>query len=81
MLAAAYAIDLRGIHADRIGAHAVRVGGNDLKQVLPRVGRYPVTCQGQAGLATGEVEIRETCLIVDSPVADTATSIIFEHAT
>jgi riboflavin kinase / FMN adenylyltransferase len=81
MLAAAYAIDLRGVRADRSGAHAIRVGRNELKQVLPRVGRYPVTCQGETGLAAGEVEIRETCLILDSPVADTATSIIFEHAT
>jgi riboflavin kinase / FMN adenylyltransferase len=80
MLAAAYAIDLRGAHADRIGAHAIRVGGKELKQVLPRVGTYPVTCQGEAGPAPGEVEIRETCLILDSPVADTATSIIFELA-
>jgi riboflavin kinase / FMN adenylyltransferase len=81
MLGAAYTIDLRGLRADRIGARAVRVGRNDLKQVLPQAGRYPVTCQGKSGHAPGEVEIRETCLILDSKVADGATSIIFEHAT
>ncbi len=81
MLAAAYAIDLRGVHVDRAGAHAVRVGAGELKQVLPRVGRYAVTCAGDTGRAPGEIEIRETSVIIDSPVADSATSVIFGHAT
>jgi riboflavin kinase/FMN adenylyltransferase len=81
MLAAAYAVDLRGLRADRLGEHAIRVGAHELRQVLPRAGKYPVTCQGETGPAPGEVEIRETCLILDSPAAHGAASIIFEHAT
>ena len=81
MLAAAYSIDLRGIHVDRIGADALRVARGDMKQVLPGVGRYPVTYDGKGGLSHGEIEIRESHLILDSSVPDGTTTVIFEHAT
>ena len=81
MLAAPYSLDLGGVHVDRIGTHAVRVARSDVKQVLPRDGRYRVTCNGETGPAEGEIEIRESVLTLDSPAPDGTTTVIFEYAT
>jgi riboflavin kinase / FMN adenylyltransferase len=81
MLAVPYSIDLRGIQRDRIGAHAVRVARNDVKQVLPKSGRYRVTCTGETGPDEGQIEIRENFLTLDSPAPDGTTTVIFEYAT
>jgi riboflavin kinase/FMN adenylyltransferase len=81
MLAAAFCIDLRGLRADRIGTRAVRVARSDVKQVLPKAGKYPVTCVGETGPAQGEIEIRENYMILDCPAPDATSSVIFEYAT
>ena len=81
MLAGAYSIDLSGIPLDRIGAGAVRIARTDVKQVLPRAGRYPVTCAGAVGAARGEIEIGESSLTLECPTPEGASSVMFEYAT
>jgi hypothetical protein len=80
MLANAYSLDLRGVAVRRTGGHAGRIARSFVKQVLPKAGRYAVTCVGEAGPAQGEIEIGEDELVLESP-ADAVTSVIFEHAT
>jgi riboflavin kinase / FMN adenylyltransferase len=81
MLAVPYGLDLTGVQRDRIGAHAVRVARSDVKQVLPKAGRYRVTCTGETGPDRGEIEIRESFLTLDTPAPNGTTTVIFEYAT
>jgi len=78
MLAAAYALDLRGIPTQTLERGAVRIAQSGLTQVLPKPGTYPVLCTGSAGEMPGEITVGEDALTIAAADCNDIAMVFFQ---
>ncbi len=67
MLAAPFSVDLRGYPLERLGLGCFRVQRRILSQILPPIGTYRVSCEGEG--ETGSVTIAADTLVLEGTLA------------
>jgi riboflavin kinase/FMN adenylyltransferase len=77
MLLADYTLDLRDLNGRNEGTGMRRFRRADLEQVLPRPGRYAVSCDCDGRMCAAELEVLEDSIRLAAKAAESATSIIF----
>jgi len=76
MLGAPFCVDLRGLTLERLGSGCYRVQRRILSQILPPVGTYRVSCEGEPG--TGRVTVAVDDLVLEGTLAWDTRPIAFD---
>ena len=77
MLAADYALDLRGIPAEQVGPDVLRIRRDDIPQVIPPDGSYMVRCRGTEGSTTGRLVVQHGALTLSAAPRGGVSTIVF----
>ncbi len=76
MLAAPFSVDLRGIPLERLGPGCFRVQRRLLSQLVPPLGTYPVSCEGDR--RPGSLTVAADHLTMDGAIEWNDRPIVFE---
>ncbi|HET6485919.1 MAG TPA: FAD synthetase family protein [Spirochaetia bacterium] len=76
MLAAPFSVDLRGLSLETLGSGCFLVQRRILSQILPPIGTYRVSCEGEAG--TGRVTVTVDDLVLEGTLAWDTRPIAFD---